>query len=150
MAITAKYFGQFWKSALNKEVDLDSDVIKLSLHTASMSPNQDTWRYKSDLTNECSGSGYTAGGATLTGMSVDYNAATNVLSFSANDVTWTNITLIGAQAPVYAVLYDASPGSDAARPLIGYIDLGGPDYAPNGGNLTFQWDGSGIGAVTVA
>ncbi|AKJ72192.1 hypothetical protein TPA4_27 [Tsukamurella phage TPA4] len=150
MAITAKYFSGFFISALNKEIDLDSDVIKVSLHTSAMAPNQDTWRYRSSLTNEVSGSGYTAGGATMTGVAVSYNATTNVLSFTGNNVSWPAATLIGANAPRYAVLYDSSPGTDATRPLIGYIDFGSDDYAPNGGTLTIQWDAAGIGAVTVA
>ena len=150
MAVTAYFYGNFFKAAFNKEIDLDSDVIKLMLCTSSYTPNQDTHDYKNDVTNECSGPGYTAGGATVTGMTVSYNAGTNVCSFDANDVSWNAVTLIGGNAPRYAVLYDSSPGSDATRPLIGYIDFGGTDYAPNGGTLTVKWDSSGIGAVTVS
>lgn len=150
MAITAKYFGKFFQSAFNKEIDLDSDAIKVMLCTSSYTPNQDTHQYKSSVTNEVSGAGYTAGGATLASVSVSYNAGTNVLSFTGNNVSWSGATLIGANAPRYAVIYDSTPGSDAARPLIGYIDFGSDDYAPNGGTLAIQWDAAGIGAVTVA
>lgn len=150
MAVTAKYFSLFFKSAFNKELDLDSDTIKVSLHTSAMSPNQDTWQYRSSLTNEVSGTGYTAGGATISGMAVSYNAGTNVLSFDGGDVSWTGATLIGANAPRYAVIYDSTPGSDATRPLIGYVDFGDDSYAPNGGTLTIAWNAAGIGSVTVA
>lgn len=150
MAITAKYYGLFFQSLFNKEIDIDSDTLKLMLCTTSYTPNQDTHRYKSSVTGECSGSGYTAGGATVTGVSVSYDAGTNVLSFSASDVTWSAVTLISGNAPRYAVLYDATPGSDATRPLIGYIDFGGTDYAPNGGNLVVKWDPAGVGGVTIS
>ena len=54
-------------SLLNKEVDLDSDTIKATLHSSSYTPNLGTHRYVSDLTNELSsGSGYTSGGVTVT------------------------------------------------------------------------------------
>lgn len=150
MAITAKYFGKFFQSAFNKEIDLDTDALKVMLCTSSYTPNQDTHQYKSSVTNEVSGAGYTAGGATLASVAVSYNAGTNVLSFTGNNVSWSGATLIGANAPRYAVIYDSTPGSDATRPLIGYIDFGSDDYAPNGGTLTIQWDAAGIGAVTVA
>ncbi len=150
MAVTAAFYSLFFQSAMNKEVDLDSDTIKCMLCTSSYSPNQDTHRYKSSVTNECSGSGYTAGGATVTGVAFAYDAGTNKLSFDMNDVQWAAATLIGSNAPRYAVLYDATPGSDATRPLIGYVDFGGSDYAPNGGPLNIQWPAGGVGVVTVS
>lgn len=150
MAITAKFYGLFFKSVFNKEIDLDSDAIKLMLCTSSYVPNQDTHQYKSSVTNEVAGTGYTAGGAPVSSLAVAYDTVTNTLSFDASDVTWTGATLIGANAPRIAVLYDSSPGSDATRPLIGYVDFGDDSYAPNGGTLTVAWNASGIGAVTIS
>lgn len=150
MAVSAKYYGLFFKSVFNKEIDLDSDTIKVMLCTSSYTPDQDTHQYKDDVTNEVSGTGYTAGGATISGMSVSYNTSTNVLSFDGSDVSWTGATLVGANAPRYAVLYDSTPGSDATRPLIGYVDFGDDSYAPNGGTLAIAWNASGIGSVTVS
>lgn len=150
MAISAKFYGLFFKSLCNKEIDLDSDVIKLMLCNSSYVPNQDTHQYKSSVTNEVSGTGYVAGGATVTPITVAYDTGTNTLSFDAPDVSWSGATLIGGNAPRIAVLYDSSPASDATRPLIGYIDFGDDSYAPNGGTLTIAWNASGIGAVTVS
>lgn len=148
MAVTAKYFSLFFKSAFNKEVDLDTDTIKVMLCTSSYTPNQDTHQYKSSVTNEVSGTGYTAGGATIAGgLTVTYSAATNVLSFDGADVSWTGATLIGANAPRYAVIYDDTATDD---PLIGYVDFGDDSYAPNGGTLTLAWNAAGIGSVTIA
>lgn len=60
----------------NKEVDLDSDSITITLHTSTYSPNLDTHIHVSDLTNELStAGGYTAGGITLTSLSRSYVAA---------------------------------------------------------------------------
>jgi hypothetical protein len=146
MAITAKMYGLCFKSAFNKEIDLDSDTIKVMLCTSSYTPNQDTHQYKSDVTNEITGTGYTAGGATLGSPAVAYNTGTNVFNFDGADVSWTSATFTGAR---YAVVYDATPGSDATRPLISYVDFGA-DQNVTAGTFTLTWDSTGIVTVTVS
>lgn len=142
---TAKFYGKFFSSLANKTVDLDTDVIKLSLHTDSYVPAQDTHQFRSDLTNEVTGTGYTAGGATVTGISVTYDAGTNVLSFDGADVSWPTSTITAR----WGVLYDSSPASDATRPLIGYVDFGG-NISSTAATFTVVWAATGIGAITVA
>lgn len=56
-------------------VDFLSDTIKCALATSSYSPNLDTHEVFSDVTNEVSGTGYTAGGATLGTKTIVYTAA---------------------------------------------------------------------------
>lgn len=145
MAVTAFMYGLFPQSAWNKEVDLDSDTIKVMLCTSTYVPNQDTHRYKSSVTNEVVGTGYTATGATLGSTQVNYTAGTNTLMFDAADTVWATSTITAR----YAVVYDATPGSDATRPLICYIDFGA-DVVSTGGNFTIVWDSAGIISVTVA
>lgn len=145
MAVTAKLYGLFFKSLCNKEIDIDSDTLKLMLCTSSYTPDQDTHQYKSSVTNEISGTGYTAGGVTVGSMSVSYNTSTNVLMIDGADVSWTSATFTAR----YAVLYDSTPGSDATRPLIGYIDFGA-DMSPSAGTLAITWNASGIATVTVS
>lgn len=149
MAVTAKFYGLFFKSAMNKEVDLDSDTIKLMLTTSSYTPNQDTHQYKASVTNEVSGTGYTAGGTTVGPITTNYDTATNVWSFDGPDASWTSATLNGVNAPRWAVLYDSTPSTDATRPLIGYVDLDG-DTPITSGTLSITWNSVGIGYVTVA
>lgn len=149
IAVNAKFFGLYWKSLMNKEIDMDTDVLKLLLTTSTFTPNQDTHQYKSSVTNEVSGTGYTAGGATVGPIAVAYDTATNVLSFDGADVSWTSTTLNGANSPRWAILYDSTPATDATRPLIGYVDLDGDTPITNG-TLSITWNASGIGYVTVA
>jgi hypothetical protein len=145
MAVSAKFYSLAFQSMLAKEINLTSDTIKLMLCSSSYTPNQDTHRYKSDVSNEITGTGYTAGGATVGSVTVSYDTGTNVLSFDANDVTWSAASVTAR----FGVLYDSSPGSDATRPLIGWIDFGG-DVTSTGADFTIAWNASGIGAVTVA
>lgn len=145
MAVTSKYYGKAFLSAFNKQIDWDSDTIKVMLCTSSYTPDQDTHQYKSDITNEISGTGYTAAGATLTSTTSTYTGGTNVIALDAADVSWTGSTLTAR----YAVVYDATPGTDATRPLISYVDFG-VDVSTTAGTLTVTWDSAGVCTVTVA
>lgn len=146
MAVTAKLYGLFVKSLANKEIDLDTDTIKLMLTSSSYTPNQDTHQYKSDVTNEVTGTNWAAGGVTLSSVTSTYDTSTNVWKLDAADVSVATVTVTGAR---YGVLYDASPGSDATRPLIGYIDFDG-DQAATAGTVAVNWHANGIATITVA
>lgn len=145
MAVTAFLFGKFLNSLGNKEIDLDTDVLKVMLCASSYTPAQDTHQYKSDVTNEITGTGYTAGGATLGSVTVTYTGATNKWVLDAADSSWSTSTLTAR----YAVVYDSSPGSDAARPLICYIDFGA-DVSSTAGTFSIVWAAGGITEFTVA
>lgn len=145
MAVTAKLYGLFVSSLANKTIDLDTDAIKVMLCTSTYTPNQDTHQFKSDVTNEVTGTGYTAGGATLGTVTVGYTAGTNVFKFDAADTSWASSTITAR----YAVIYDSSPATDATRPLIGYVDFGA-DVSSTGAAFTITWDAAGIFTVTVA
>ena len=45
----SKLYGNFLAKALNKEVDWDSDTIKVALLTSAYTPNQDTHDYYDDV-----------------------------------------------------------------------------------------------------
>lgn len=141
MADQAAFFGNFFKSLANKEIDFDSDTIKVMACSSSYAPNVDTHRYKSDVTNEVSGTNYTAGGATAGTPTVAYDGASNTLKFDADDVTWPG----AIPACRFLVVYDSSPASDATRPLIMLITFDA-DKQPSGA----KWDAAGLGSVIVA
>lgn len=120
MAVTAKMYGKAFLAAFNKEIDLDTDVVKVALCTASYTPDQDAHDYFDDITNELStGSGYTAGGATLASKSVTYTGGTNTFAFDAADVSWTSATITARYAIVYV-----STGTASTSPLLCCIDFG--------------------------
>lgn len=143
---TAKAYGKVFLAALNKEIDWDSDTIKVMLLSSSYTPNQDTHDYLDDVsTYQVTGTGYTAGGATLASKTITYDSATNTVVLDAADVTWASSTITAR----YAVVYDDTPATSATKPLIGYIDLVS-DQASNNGNFTIEWDATGIMRITVA
>jgi hypothetical protein len=144
MAVTAKMYGQSLLKALNKEIDYDTDTIKVMLCTSAYMPDQDAHVYKDvSVTGEVVGTGYTAGGATLASKTITYTAATNIVALDAADVTWAASTITAR----YAVIYDDSPAS--SKPLLAYVDFG-TDQSSNNGNFTITWDASGILKITVS
>lgn len=145
MAVTAKVYGLFQQSLANKEVDWNSDTIKCMLCTSSYIPDQDTHQYKSSITNEVTGTGYTAGGNTLASCTSGYTTATNVQMLDAADTSWATSTITAR----YAVVYDGTPATDATRPLVCYIDFGA-DVSSIGASFTIAWDAAGIVTLTAA
>lgn len=144
--MASKMYGQFLSKALNKEVDYDSDTIKVALVSSAYTPNQDTHDYWDDVvTNEVSGTGYTAGGLTLAGKTVTYDSANNVVVLDANDAVWASSTITAR----YAVVYDDSGATNAQKVLIGYVDFGS-DQSSTNGNFTVTWDATGIARFTIA
>jgi len=144
--MASKLYGNFVVKSFNKEIDWDSDTIKVALLTNAYTPNQDAHDYFDDVvTNQVTGTGYTSGGLTLANKTNTYNSSTNVIVLDADDTTWASSTITAR----YAVIYDATPATDATRPLIGYVDFGS-DQSSSNGNFTITWDSTGIVRVTVA
>jgi hypothetical protein len=144
--MASKLYGQFIQQSFNKEIDWDSDTIKVALLNNTYTPDQDAHNYYDDVVAyEVTGTGYTAGGLTLANKTNTYNSATNVIVLDADDVTWASSTITAR----YAVVYDATPATNATRPLIGYVDFGS-DQSSTNGNFTITWDSTGIVRVTVA
>ena len=140
----ARFYGQVFLSAFNKEIDWDSDTIKGMLCTSTYSPDQDTHRYKSSVTNEVSGTGYTAGGLTLASKAITYTAATNVFAIDAADLVWSNATISAR----YLVVYDDTPATDATKPLIALYDFD-TMISSTAANFTVTFDAAGLATVTV-
>lgn len=147
-----KFYGLFFKSLLNKEVDFDTDTIKVVLCTSAYSPNQDTHQYFSHVTNEITGTGYTPGGLTLAGAVVSYDAATNKIKLDADDASWPDATLTAR----HAVIFDNTPSTAATKPLIAFVTFTGADgvtpadISATAAPFQLLWDSAGIANITVA
>lgn len=143
--MSSKLYGQFLSQALNKEIDWDSDTIKVALLTNAYTPNQDTHNYYDDVVaSQVTGTGYTAGGLTLTNKTNTYVPDTNTIILDAENVTWSSSTITARYAVIYSV-----GGTNATSPLIGYVDFGS-DQSSSNGNFTITWDSTGIVRITVA
>lgn len=149
MAVSSKLYGKFpenlggGNAGADGPMDLLSDTLKFTLHTATYTPAQTTDEVKADATNELStAGGYTALGVTL--GSKTYAASSLVTTFDAADAAWTSTTITFR----YGVLWDDTPTSPA-DPLIGYVDTGG-NQTTSSVDINFVWNASGIFTITVS
>lgn len=146
IAVTTKWFGVPFKNFVSGANlwDWDTDTIKISLHTVTYTPDQDTHDFYNDVTNEVSSAGYTAGGATLTCSAPTYDTATNEIRLDATDPSWTGVTFTAR----YAIVYK-STGTASTSPLIAYIDFGA-DQTVSAGTFTIVFDATGVVKATAA
>jgi len=88
--------------------DLDTDVIKIALYTAFADLDADTLIYSA--TNEVVASGYTAGGAVMTGITVNTSGTTAYVGF-------TNVSFTSALTARGALIYNSSKGNKSVAVL---------------------------------
>lgn len=131
-------FNNFKKLIMNGGIDLDTDTIKVALVTSSYTPDQDVHDFFDDVTNEVSGTGYTAGGATLGSAAVTADNTDNEGVFDAADTSWTTATITARAAVLYK-----STGTASTSALIAYIDFGA-DKTSTAGTFTITWNSEGI------
>jgi hypothetical protein len=77
-----------------------SHIYKAMLVTSSYAENRATHTKRSDITNEVSGTGYTAGGASIT-LSASLNTTTHKLTLTVGAVSWTSSTITARKLVVY-------------------------------------------------
>ncbi len=144
MAVNFYLFYKFPYNLLkNKISDLSASTtkIKVMLLSSSANPSQSTWDNKSDVTNEITGTGYTAGGKEITNKTVTETSGTII--FDGDDVEWTSATFTAR----YAVIYDDTPTTNTDKKLIGYIDFG-EDKSVENGTFKIVWNEAGIFTIT--
>ncbi len=93
---------------------------------------------KYSVTNEVSGTGYTAGGITLDTKTSAYSETINAV-FDAADTVFSGVLLVMPNAPRYAVIYDS-----VSKLIRGVFDLGGDRVVSPLGTLTILWNATGI------
>lgn len=129
-------------SIISTAINLKTDTLKLSLHSASFTPSEDDDEFFDDLDNEVSSSGsYTAGiagGYTLASVTVTTNDTSNRGILDAADVSITGASITAR----YAVIRKDT-GVASTSPIIAVIDLGS-NITSTAGTFTIAWDTAGV------
>jgi hypothetical protein len=97
MAIVQTLTTSFKNDLLVAGQDLATDTLKLALYTANASLGADTTVYSS--TNEVVGTGYSAGGITLTGITIQTSGSTVYINF--NNAVWNPASFTTRAALIY-------------------------------------------------
>lgn len=131
-------YNSFKRDIMNGGIDLDTDTIKVALVTSTYTVDQDVHDNFDDITNEVTGTGYTAGGATLASVTVTVDNTDNEGVFDAADVTWSTSTITARGAIVYK-----STGVASTSKLICFLDFT-TDKTSTAGDFVIQWGAEGI------
>lgn len=134
MAITQAMCTSFKEDLLQKEQDMDTDTIKIALYTSSATLDATTTAYTTS--NEVVGTGYTAGGVTLTGATIGTSSTTAYVDF--NDPEWTSASFTARGALIY--------NSTASNQSIAVLDFGG-DFTVSSGTFRIVFPAAGATAI---
>ena len=129
MAITQAMCTSFKQELLTGTHDFTNstgDTFKIALFTSSATLGAATTAYS--VTNEVSGTGYTAGGNTLTNVTPTTSGTTAFTDFA--DTTWSSATITARGALIYN-----STDSDKAVVVLDF----GSDKTSTAGDFTIQF-----------
>jgi hypothetical protein len=130
---------QSWKKSMldgtnGGLIDFDTNTIK-----GLLAGNLNTHDNRDDVT-EVTGTNYSAGGATLTGITV--TASSGTITLDANDLTFSNVTI----AAIRGLVTYKSTGVASADPLALWHDLGAQSVTA--ANFVVQFNASGLATLT--
>jgi hypothetical protein len=123
MAITTAMCTSFKKEVLEALHDFNTtsgSVFKIALYTSSADLGAATTVYSTS--NEVVGTGYTAGGNTLTNIDPVTSGTTGFADFA--DTTWTSATITAAGALIY--------NSSQSNKAVAVLSFGGDKTSTNG------------------
>ena len=129
MAITSAICNSYKKELLDG-VHAAADTYKIALFTDAATLGAATTAYAT--TNEITGSGYTAGGKSLTGFATGLDGSTAYLTFT--DIVWTSATITARGCLIY--------NSSKSNKAVAAFDFGGNISSTNG-DFTVDFPGTG-------
>lgn len=125
MAITQAMCSSFKSELFGAVHDMNTDDIKIALYTSAATLNAATTGYSTS--NEVVGVGYTAGGQSLSNVTITLSGTTAFVDF--DDVTWPSSTITARGALVY--------NASKANRAIATYDFGQNVSTP-GGNFVVE------------
>lgn len=125
-------FNKALENLARGNIDFDTDTFKVMLTTSAYTENKDTHGFRSDVTNEVTGTGYTAGGNTAT-VSVTLDTANDRVDISLGGTTWPSSTITARKA----VYYKSRGGAATADEVVAVNDFGA-DVISSAGTFTLN------------
>lgn len=137
MAITTTMTNSYKQDVLSG-TQTSTDTYKIALYTSTATLDASTAAYSSS--NEVSGTGYTAGGATLSGFTTGLSGSTAYLTF--NNPSWASSTITARGCLIY--------NSSKSGKSVAAYDFGG-DVTSTNGTFTVNFPAAGAtGLIRIA
>jgi hypothetical protein len=137
MAITTTMTNSYKQDILSG-TQTSADTYKIALYTSLATLDASTTAYSS--TNEVIGTGYTAGGATLSGFTTGLSGSTAYLTFT--NPTWSTSTITARGCLIY--------NSSKSNKAVASYDFGG-DVTSTAGTFTVNFPAVGAtGLIRIA
>ena len=140
------FYNNFKEQLMLKQVDLDTDTFKLVYLGSGYTFNQDganpAYADTAITSNEITAANYSAGGHSLTSLTVTQNDASDYAKWDAGDVT---ISSLGTTTIAHGVVVDDSITAPTADILCFRVEIG---TNANGGNYTMSWNAGGIAQLS--
>lgn len=124
-------YDSFIHDVISGAIDLDTDTFKLMLCTSTYTPSKSGHDRRNDITNEVSGTNYTAGGAAATVTLTAAAGNSDIELINIADVSWASSTITAR----YGVLYKSRGGASSSDELVALLDFGA-DKVSTGGTFT--------------
>jgi hypothetical protein len=124
---------------LTKNIDFSADSFKIILMASGFVFNKDTHHGYADVSGQelATGNGYTQNTKVLTGVSVTEDDTDD-----RGEVTWANASWTASGGPIGptpgAMIFDDTPTTPQADPVVQYIDFGGEQTQADGGVATIS------------
>ena len=124
-------YNSFIRDVLVGNIDMDTDTFKVILTTSAYTENKDSHDKRDDVTNEVTGTGYTAGGASTTVTVAAVDTANDDVEITIGAASWSTSTITARKA----VVYKSRGGASSADELVCVIDFGS-DVVSTAGTFT--------------
>lgn len=140
--MAANAYGKFVEHLAKADIDFDTVALKAMLCGSGYTADFDAHEFRSSVTSEVTGTGYTAGGIALTGEAITLDTANNRLKIDAADADFGTLTVTGI---TQLVLY-VDTGNAATDLLVSAHTFA--SQSPSGVNFTYAFHADGIGYIS--
>lgn len=124
-------YTSFFNDVFKGNIDCDTDTFYAMVVTNTYTENKDSHTKRSDITNEVTGTGYTAGGQAVTVTVSAVDTANDRQELVIGSVSWASSTITGARK---LIVYKRRGGASSADELVCCVD-NGSDVSTSSGTL---------------
>jgi len=140
--MASAFYNNYFEELAKGNIDFDSNTFKAMLMTTSYTFDK-TDAFRSDLSGEASGTGYSAGGQALGSITITQDDTNNQTNIDFADEVFSAVTVTDVDA--YVIYKDT--GNAATDVLVAYIEFTEGAQSTVAGNFTIQPSASGAFSI---